>query len=343
MRFASNLRAGTGFHVKAGTDHAEIVAFKNADAGGKNVEGCTMYVTLEPCSHFGRTPPCHAEVVRRKIARVVIGILDPDVRVSGRGKALLIESGIKVDVWPENSPLVSDSLKPYLYQRQTGLPYCVLKTAVSLDGAVQDAYGKSQWISCPQSRQHGHALRAESQAIIVGAETALNDKPRLNVRLESVINGSEMCRPIRVLIDSKGRVPITGDLFDPQYGPTIVFSSQNENETPSSSSHVEFVNVGQDSKGRVDLRQVLEYLAQKKGVIQCLVEGGPTLHTSFLEQRLADKVVVYRSAKILGHGAKPWLGSFKSSHVDCDSRPLLTLASVERIGVDALEIYTVIK
>src|SRR5256886_11759118 len=166
---------GRGFHRAAGEPHAEALAL--AQAGGR-ARGATAVVTLEPCTHFGRTPPCTPALVEAGVARVVVAVLDPDPRVSGRGVEELRAAGVAVDVGV-GAAEAEASLRPYLHHRRTGRPLCLLQAAVSLDGRTAAADGTSQWITGPEARADAHRLRAESQAVIVGAGTALADRPSL--------------------------------------------------------------------------------------------------------------------------------------------------------------------
>src|SRR2546421_3538656 len=171
---------GRGFHRAAGEPHAEALAL--AQAGGR-ARGATAVVTLEPCTHFGRTPPCTPALVEAGVARVVVAVLDPDPRVSGRGVEELRAAGVAVDVGV-GAAEAEASLRPYLHHRRTGRPLCLLKAAVSLDGRTAAADGTSQWITGPEARADSHRLRVESQAVVVGAGTALADRPALTARLD---------------------------------------------------------------------------------------------------------------------------------------------------------------
>jgi diaminohydroxyphosphoribosylaminopyrimidine deaminase/5-amino-6-(5-phosphoribosylamino)uracil reductase len=185
------------------------MAIKDAEANGydaSKLEGATIYVTLEPCHHVGRTPPCDQRIIDSKFARVVVAVEDPDPRVRGQGIAALRAAGIAVEVGVCMEE-AKQSLRPYLHQRQTKRPFVVAKVALSIDGKIGCVDGTSQWITGEDARADAHVLRAQSQAIIVGSETALKDKPRLNVRLDghfAVQNG--VLKPLRVVFDSRGRV-----------------------------------------------------------------------------------------------------------------------------------------
>ena len=215
---------GKGFTQPPGQAHAEVCALREAQ---EKAQGATLYVTLEPCSHTGRTPPCTQAIIQAGIKKVVIAQMDPDQRVSGKGIIQLQEAGIEVyqGLCQEQAEI---SLTPYLYQRRTQLPYTLLKAAVSLDGRLAAVDGTSQWISSPEAREAAHLQRAASQAIVIGAKTALNDQPRLTVRHPTV---HPRLAPLRVLLDAKGRVPTEGPLFDQTLAPTLVIPPNNPLES----------------------------------------------------------------------------------------------------------------
>ncbi|MGH9026374.1 MAG: bifunctional diaminohydroxyphosphoribosylaminopyrimidine deaminase/5-amino-6-(5-phosphoribosylamino)uracil reductase RibD, partial [Acidimicrobiia bacterium] len=205
---------GAGFHHRPGAAHAEVAALRAA--GGRS-RGSTAFVTLEPCAHHGRTPPCAEALVAAGVARVVVAVRDPDPRVSGRGIRALEEAGVAVDVGP-GADAAARSLRSYLHHRRTGRAFALVKVATSLDGRTAAADGSSQWITGPEARADGHRLRAESQAVIVGAGTALADRPALTAR--DVTPAVER-QPLRVLLDARGRVPAEGPMFDVTRAPTL--------------------------------------------------------------------------------------------------------------------------
>lgn len=294
---------GAGFHRVPGEPHAEVVALAEA---GEQARGATAWITLEPCSHHGRTPPCADALLAAGVVRVVVALTDPDPRVSGRGIERLEAAGVPVEVGP-GAEAARQSLRAYLHQRATGRAFCVLKAAVSLDGRTAAADGSSQWITGPEARVDTHRLRAESQAVVIGAGTALADRPMLNVRhLEEL----PPRQPTRVLLDSTGRVPATGPLFDPALAPTLVVT------TPSvapeavkawleAGAEVAEVPGGPGGTG-VDLPATLTVLGDR-GVLQAMVEGGPTLHGALVRAGLADRLVLYVGGRLLGASGLPLL------------------------------------
>jgi diaminohydroxyphosphoribosylaminopyrimidine deaminase / 5-amino-6-(5-phosphoribosylamino)uracil reductase len=286
--------AGTGFHERPGAPHAESVALA---AAGDRARGGTAYVTLEPCAHHGRTPPCAEALITAGVQRVVVALEDPDPRVAGRGLGQLRAAGIEVVVGP-GAAAATRSLGPYLHHRGTGRAWCVLKTAMTIDGRTAAADGSSRWITGPAARADAHRLRAESQAVVVGAGTALVDQPSLTARdVEPPVDR----QPLRVLLDSRGRVPATGPLFDPALAPTLVITTD---AAPSSAvdgwraagAKVETVP---SAEGGVDLAATLDLLG-RHDVVQAMVEGGARLHGGLLAARLVDHVVAYVAPKVLG-------------------------------------------
>jgi diaminohydroxyphosphoribosylaminopyrimidine deaminase/5-amino-6-(5-phosphoribosylamino)uracil reductase len=212
---------GRGFHRRAGEPHAEVHALREA---GDRARGGTVYVTLEPCAHQGRTPPCAPALVEAGVRRVVVAVPDPDDRVAGRGVDILRAAGITVDVGA-GAEAAARSLGPYLHHRRTGRPLCLLKTAASLDGRTAAADGTSQWITGPEARADAHRLRAGSGAVVIGAGTALADHPSLTFRNLTFEDGPAPPQPLRVLLDATGRVPAAGPLFDATLAPTRVLTT----------------------------------------------------------------------------------------------------------------------
>ena len=317
---------GEGYSGIPGTAHAEIVALEKA---GQNAEGATAYITLEPCCHHGRTPPCTAALIKAKIARAVIGIQDPDTRVCGKGIAELRQAGIDVTLG-NASEAITDSLAPYLYHRTTGRPYCLAKAAVSIDGRVAARDGTSQWISGDEARKNVHQMRAESQAILVGAGTAITDKPALTVRDVPVMPAKPL---LRVVLDAKGKVLPPGALFDTKQAPTLIFTTDvcPEQVKEIWKQHgVEVVVVPKAADGRgVDLDAVLEVLGSKD-ILQLYIEGGSIILSSFLEARLIKQLSIFVGPRILGAGGYPlFRNDFVNTIADA---PKLTLKYTKAFG-----------
>jgi diaminohydroxyphosphoribosylaminopyrimidine deaminase/5-amino-6-(5-phosphoribosylamino)uracil reductase len=345
---------GRGFHRRAGEPHAEVHALREA---GDRARGGIAYVTLEPCAHQGRTPPCAPALVEAGVSRVVVAVLDPDDKVAGRGVEILRAAGITVDVGI-GSEEATRSLAPYLHHRRTGRPLCVLKTAASIDGRTAAADGTSQWITGPEARADAHRLRAESGAVIVGAGTALADHPTLTFRNLEFEDELTPAQPLRVLIDAAGRVPASGPLFDTALAPVLVFTTEaadpetrrgwkeagaeveelptaavtDERAATGGSGGAEPPQARAAAPGGVDLAAALSALG-RRGILQAMVEGGATLHGSLLRAGLVDRMVVYMGGAVLGAEGLPVFSGPGPATLEEASR--WQLAAVGRVGNDA--------
>jgi diaminohydroxyphosphoribosylaminopyrimidine deaminase/5-amino-6-(5-phosphoribosylamino)uracil reductase len=320
---------GRGFHHRAGEPHAEVHALREA---GERARGATAYVTLEPCAHHGRTPPCAPALVEAGVRRVVVAVLDPDEQVAGRGIAILRAAGISVEVGV-GAEAAARSLAPYLHHRRTGRPFCLLKTAASLDGRTAAADGTSQWITGPDARADAHRLRAESGAVVVGAGTALADQPSLTFRNLEFEAGLTPSQPLRVLLDAAGRVPATGPLFDLGVAPTLVLTTA----AADAATRRAWVEAGAEVQevppaGGVDLGAALDLLG-RRGILQAMVEGGSTLHGALLRAGLADRLVVYTGGVVLGPEGLPLFAGPGPGTLADASR--WRLAGARSLGVDA--------
>jgi diaminohydroxyphosphoribosylaminopyrimidine deaminase/5-amino-6-(5-phosphoribosylamino)uracil reductase len=316
---------GEGFHQAVGRPHAEAVAL--AAAGGA-AAGATCYVTLEPCAHHGRTPPCADALVAAGVARVVAAMADPDRRVAGAGLARLRAAGVEVEVGP-GAAAAGEQNAAYLTHRRLGRPRVTLKAAASLDGKVAAPDGTSQWITGPAARADAHRLRAEADAVLVGAGTALADDPRLTARLP----GFDGRQPLRVLADAAGRVGTGGHLFDGE-APTLVAT------TPSApAAAVEAwaaagaeVLLCKEAPAGINLEDLARRLGER-GVLELLVEGGPRLQASLWAAGLADRLVWYLAPLAIGGDRAPGLLGGSGAATLAGARRL-RLASVDRLGDD---------
>lgn len=318
---------GEGFHRAPGEPHAEACALK---AAGDRARGAVAVVTLEPCSHYGRTPPCADALIAAGVVRVVVAVADPDARVAGRGLDRLRAAGVAVEVGL-GAEAAGRSLAPYLHQRCTGRAYCVVKAAVSLDGRTTAADGSSRWITGAAARADAHELRADSQAVVVGAGTALADRPSLTVRDAAARPERQ---PLRVVLDARGLVPPKGPLFDPSLAPTLVITS----EGAAAAAVAGWRDAGADvafvpsAPSGVDPNAALELLGQR-GVLQAMVEGGATLHGALVAAQLVDRLVLYVGARVLGERGRPvvaWPGPPSIA-----AAPRWRLVDVRRIDDDA--------
>ncbi|MCH9625978.1 MAG: Riboflavin biosynthesis protein RibD [Chlamydiales bacterium] len=304
-----------GYHERVGKEHAEVAALNKA---GPLARGATAYITLEPCSHQGRTPPCADALIEAGIAKVFIPFLDPDPQVAGEGVKKLEAAGIEVNVGLCRDE-AARALEPYLFHRRTKRPFTVLKVASSLDGRTAAADGTSQWITDEPARYNVHLLRAQSQAILVGAQTALLDQPKLTARGVDVLQ-----QPLRIVLDSQGKVPPQGPLADTQLAPTLIFSCKARPEWEKCGAEV-------ITWPKIELSQVLDELG-KRNIVQLLVEGGSQMHTAFLKEKLAQRLVLYIGACVLGDQGKPLLTDCPITSIQQAWR--WTLKDVARFGQD---------
>lgn len=317
---------GEGYTQQNGIPHAETVAL---EAAGTKSKGATVYVSLEPCSHYGRTPPCAKALIQAEVSRVVIALEDPDHRVKGGGIQMLRNAGIKVDVGIESAS-ASQSLEAYLWQRKTGSPFCFAKSAISIDGRIAAVDGSSQWITSPEARLDAHRLRAESQAIMIGIGTALSDKPALTVRHVEKLPAQQ---PLRVVLDSMGRLLAPCPLLDTSQASTLIFTTDKcpaKIKTIWIKAGIEVIELpySEENEG-IDLHAALKILG-KRGIIQVLIEGGSTLIGNMLKQHLINRLALYVGPCILGETG---LALFKNVGVKTlDEAPKLSLINGFRIG-----------
>ncbi|MBT8768015.1 bifunctional diaminohydroxyphosphoribosylaminopyrimidine deaminase/5-amino-6-(5-phosphoribosylamino)uracil reductase RibD [Metapseudomonas boanensis] len=297
---------GEGWHVRAGEPHAEVHALRQA---GNLARGATAYVTLEPCSHHGRTPPCADALVTAGVARVVAAMQDPNPQVAGRGLKRLADAGIDV----QSGVLEADARAlnvGFIKRMEQGLPFVRVKLAMSLDGRTAMASGESQWITGPEARAAVQRLRARSSVVLTGADTVLADGARLTVRPDELGLNAELTAlalsrpPLRVLVDGRLRVPLDAPFF--QAGPALVATcAAVESGEPFKAAGHELLCVpGMD--GQVDLRQLLRELAAR-GASEVLVEAGPRLAGAFASAGLVDEYQLFVAAKFLGSSARPLL------------------------------------
>lgn len=294
-----------GHHERAGTEHAEVVALRAAGEAAKNA---TLYVTLEPCNHQGRTPPCVDFILQSGVSRVVVGCRDPNPHVEGGGVEVLQAAGVEVDLGVKGTEARA-LIQPWVKHITTGLPYVSLKLAVSLDGRIATRTGASKWVTGPEARAKVHEIRAANDAVLVGVGTVIADDPQLTVR---DVEGTD---PIRVAIDSKLRIPPTSAMVTTASAtPTWVLTTQEAPETLEAAlvaQGVEVVRVPRASEGRVDITSALRALAQR-GVIRLLIEGGAELAGSVLNAGLADELHVFIGPMLLGPRGRPgavdWAG-----------------------------------
>jgi len=287
---------GKGYHKKAGEPHAEINALNMA---GGRARGATLYLNLEPCAHFGRTPPCTKRIISSGIKKVVAAMIDPNPLNCGQGVKGLRKAGIKVKVGvlEEDAKKINEAYTKYITTKR---PFVILKTAMSLDGKIATKTGDSKWITNKPSRKYVHKLRSEVDAILVGIETVLRDDPRLTVRISDIRYQISDRNPIRVVVDSRTRIPLGAKVLNKE-APTIVattkFASKKRIKTLRNKGVKVLVIREKDKK--VNLKELLKRLGEL-GITSLLVEGGGKINASFLENGLVDKVLFFIAPKMIG-------------------------------------------
>lgn len=312
---------GQGFHLRAGEAHAEVNALRQAGAAAR---GATAYVTLEPCAHHGRTPPCAQALIDAGVARVVAAMRDPNPLVSGKGLAMLQAAGMDTACGLlENEARALN--RGFLSKMERGRPFVRLKTAVSLDGKTALSNGQSQWISGAAARADVQVLRAESCAVLTGIGTALADNPRLNVRDFAVLR-----QPVRVVLDSRCRLPENSHLVQDGL-PTWIACVSGDAARFSNYPHVSVLKI-KDDNGRVDLAALLAELA-RRGIGELLVEAGAAVNAAFLRADLADEIVMYQSGKLLGDAARGAFG-LPENPAALNAEAAWRTVSVQMVGDD---------
>ena len=319
---------GKGFHRKAGTPHAEVHALHDA---GSKAKGGTIYVTLEPCNHTGRTPPCTHLIVKSGIKRVVVGMVDPNPLVAGTGCDFLLDRDIEV-VGPVLEAECRAINRPFIKHITTGLPWIIMKAGCSLDGKLAVADGRCAWITGAESRREVHRLRDRVDAILIGIETALNDDPSLTTRLPHR-KGQD---PTRIILDTHLRLTPTAKMLSLQSNvPTLVFCGLDIDEKKRVSLVAAGARIYQVplKYNRLDLHSILQKIGQLQ-LNSVLVEGGSGVHTSFLCEGLVDQVSFFMAPLFLGQESIPVLGNLGITDVQQGKRFMLN--RVKRFGEDVL-------
>lgn len=287
-----NRVVGCGWHRKAGTPHAEVHALNQA---GELAQGADVYVTLEPCAHYGKTPPCAKALVEAKVKNVYGGLLDVNPKVAGKGFKILEDAGIHVEYG-----FLQDELRKqnevFFKWIEHKKPFVVLKAAMTLDGKIATATGQSKWITNETSRAYGYKLRDIYDGIMVGINTVIEDNPMLTARVDGGKN------PIRIVVDSNLKIDINANVVQDKSAKTIIATTDKANKDKIlklQAQDVDVIVVDKDENDKVDIEKLLDILGQQN-ICSILVEGGATLNGSFVAKKLVDKVYFFIAPKIVG-------------------------------------------
>jgi len=319
---------GIGTHLKAGGPHAEVHALAMA---GDKAKGATAYVTLEPCSHYGRTPPCAEALIKAEVANVVIATLDPNPLVAGRGAAMLRDAGIEVvtGVCEEQSNLMNEVFNKFI---TTGKPFVTIKTAMTLDGKIATETGSSRWITGEAARHEVHRMRHSNQAILVGVETVRKDDPQLTTRLPQGGNN-----PLRIILDSTLRIPLDARVVTDSEAETWIYTTTAADQTEKilalEKRGVRVIPLPvEDGEHGVPIHKLLTHLGSQK-ISSLLVEGGARVNASFLKEMAVDKIVSYIAPKLVGGERAPTpIGGFGVQEMD--QAVHLTRMTYRQVGED---------
>lgn len=295
---------GKGYHKKAGSAHAELNALKQA---GIKAKGAEMYVTLEPCSHFGRTPPCTDVIIKAGIKKVFIGMKDPNPLVSGKGIRHLKDAGIDVEAGILEAQCRGIN-EAYIKYITTKTPFVTLKIASTLDGKIATAAGESKWITGKAARRFAHRMRRDADAVMVGIGTVLKDNPELTTRL---VKGKD---PVRIVVDSKLRIPANARVLNKKRGSVIIATTKGRDQVSGNrgqkikkieAAGAEVLELPSKT-GKVDLKALMKELG-KKEITNLIIEGGSTLSAASLKDGIVDKIVIFYAPRILGKEGLPMI------------------------------------
>ena len=318
---------GKGYHQRAGTPHAEIHALRDA---GEDAAGATLFVTLEPCCHHGRTGPCSEAVIQARVARVVVAMADPNPLVSGGGIQRLKAAGIEVDCGVLESEAVALN-EVFIKYITTRMPFVLAKAAMSLDGKIATRTGKSKWITGPEARAYGHRMRDWYEAILVGVGTVLADNPSLTTRLP----GGGGRDPVRVILDSRVRAPLSAKVFSRRHSKATAIVATTSQAPPGRLAELESAGVKVLVAGEgpsVDIKVLFKKLAAME-ITSVLIEGGAAVHASALEAGVVDKVAWFVAPKIIGGAGAP--GPVGGRGVEDPSQAVaLDRLEIKRLGED---------
>lgn len=311
---------GTGYHRKVGTPHAEVWALREA---GDKAKGATVYVTLEPCAHYGHTPPCARTLVEKGVGKVVTAMLDPNPLVAGKGAAILRKAGIPVEVGLMSKEAAQLN-EVFIKNMMVNKPFIAVKIAQSLDGRTASRTGKSKWITNDWARSYGHYLRSTYDGILVGINTVLADNPLLTCRIERKGQDAPH-QPVRIILDTNGRTPLNSLVVTDKTTKTIIVTTSRcpvEKMRALKEAGVQVMLVPLLGK-EIDLQKTLTMLHDDAGITGILVEGGSTVQGSFFDQQLVDKIYAFLGDKIIGGtGALSSVGGIGVDELD-ECMPLI--------------------
>lgn len=320
---------GQGYHLRAGSDHAEVAALKNVS---EDLSGAALYVNLEPCCIQGRTPPCTNALLNSRLGRIVVGMVDPNPRVAGRGIKILRKAGIEVQIGVRERECqnLNESYAKYI---TTGLPFVIMKSAATLDGKIAAASGESRWITGEKARQWVHKIRSEVDAVMTGIGTILRDDPHLTTRLR---RGSGR-NPIRVIVDSRLRTPTTARVLNAAGGAEVFIAALSEAPSEKAealeASGARILTVPARNS-RLDLLDLMRQLG-KRGITSILMEGGSELNAGALAQGIVDKVLFFFAPLIMGGwDSPPMIGGRGPTSIQ--GARALTRVCMRKLGADML-------
>jgi len=314
---------GMGAHLKYGEAHAEVHAIQMA---GRHAEGAVIYVTLEPCSHYGKTPPCAELIIRSGLKRVVVAAEDPNPLVSGRGIGMVRSAGIEVEtgVLKEQAEELNEK---FMHFMRTGLPYVTLKAAASLDGKTATATGDSKWITSEEARMDAHQYPKTHKSILVGSGTIKADDPSLTCRLPGAVN-----QPVRVVLDTTLSIPLQSKVIQDKAAETWIYTTSKADPERVRNLEKEGVQVTVLDADELPVRDVLLHLADR-GIASVFVEGGATVHASFVKEGLYQHMIFYLAPKLIGGLQSPSILSGEGVQSMKDV-PLLHFTTITKIGQD---------
>lgn len=297
---------GTGYHKKYGENHAEINAILDTKKKNNNIENATIYINLEPCSHYGKTPPCADAIIKNKFKKAVIGCLDSNIKVAGNGIKKLREAKIEVveNVLEEDCKKLNEVFFHYI---NTKKPFMVMKYAMTMDGKIASVSGKSKWITSEKSREHAHLFRKKYSAIMVGINTVIEDNPTLNCRIKE-----NPKNPIRIILDSDLKIDLKSNIcktskdiktYIASVKPTAKSNKNMEKKKELEYLGIEIIETSPKDLSKdfkVNLQELIKILGEEKNIDSVLIEGGATLHAALLKEKLIDKALIYIAPKIFG-------------------------------------------